>query len=224
MRSSAPLPARAWWLVLLLTWPIAAVLQAAPPSKPGQDVRTPDEIAKWMPLIERLASRPAIYSKFTEKRWFPFRLGPVKLEGEMRFSKATGLSLHYTEPIERTVIIDSEGLLLRDGKGHQKVGPSDGRISQIADAMLAVMQFNVKHLLQYFSLRADRAGDDWRFDLVPRESTQRTMLHRITIFGNGARITHLIFEHSPHERVEVFISRTSTLASFSASDRKEFFR
>ncbi len=209
---------------LLLAMMLAVAARAESLVRPGPEIRTPGETTAWAPLLRRLAARSPIQSTFTERRWFFFRREPVVLEGELRFSRTLGLSLHYTRPTDHTLIIDRSGMVMRDAKGHDRVPPSDNHVAELAESMLAIMRFDLHSLMTEFVLHAARSDGTWRIDLTPRAKQERRILQDITVFGAGDEVTRLIFEHSRRERVEVDITESHTLPAFSAADLKRYFR
>ncbi|MFA5263150.1 MAG: hypothetical protein WC378_04945, partial [Opitutaceae bacterium] len=63
---------RAPFLFLLFT----VLLRAAEPMQPGAEIVSVQGALNWGPLLARLANKGAIYSTFTEQRWFNFRKTP----------------------------------------------------------------------------------------------------------------------------------------------------
>jgi len=80
----------------------------------------------WSDLIDAFAHNPDIAADFTERRFFSFKKEPVDLKGEVRVSVTRGLSLHYTAPEERTVILDAHGVLIRAAAGITGRPPTPG--------------------------------------------------------------------------------------------------
>jgi hypothetical protein len=192
--------------------------------QPGAEIVSVQGALNWGPLLARLANKGAIYSTFTEQRWLNFRKTPVVLQGELRYDPALGLSLRYTQPDNRMMILDSQGLVMRDAKGRQRTQSSDAKVPDLTRSLLTIMQFDAESMLKLFVLRGGRDGEDWRIDMEPRSREQSKMLGWITVFGAGDEVRHLVFKRSASQRVEIFIKQTWSVADFPAADRRKFFR
>jgi len=190
----------------------------------GPRVEITNAGAEWQALFDKLAAQGAVSSHFTENRWFPFKKIPVVLKGEMRMAPGRGMSLHYTQPENRTMIMDERGVLLRDDRGHSREVPSDPRASNVNAALLPVLRFDQKELDKVFFLRAVRAGNAWRLDFEPRDPALVRIVGQIIVWGEDEKIRQLEFRRSNSQRVEIVIDDSQAGVVFSADDLKQFFR
>jgi glycosyltransferase involved in cell wall biosynthesis len=219
-----------WWrrtpafllgLLLGLGLPLAS---AAELQQAGPEIDNLQGLVEWTPLLSRLASQGAVMSTFSEQRWFPFKKTPARLQGEMRYSPELGLSLRYTQPEERMMILDATGLLMRDGKGRQRNAPSDPKNPDFAHSLLSILRFDEATLRQNFSIHGIRDGQDWRLDLIPRDKEQLRSLGVVTVWGAGELVRRMEFRRAANQRIEVSIQNSSTVAGFSEAERRRFFR
>ena len=185
--------------------------------------RLPLAAPAWSDLIEVFAHNPDTAADFTERRFFPFKREPVELQGEVRVSAARGLSLHYTAPEERTVILDDQGVLMRGAAG-QKAPPADPRAAAANEALLHVLQFNFPALEQDFELYGQRDGAAWTLALVPRTDTLRRSVGRITVAGEGAAIRRIELRRTARQIIEILIAPPRPPTAFTAEELKTFFR
>ena len=203
---------------------LSPFLSAAEPMAPGPELDNLAGMVEWVPLLSRLATQGSIVSNFSEQRWFPFKKTPTTLQGEMRYSPDYGLSLRYTQPEEKMMILDETGLLMRDGKGRQRSAPSDPKNPDFAHSLLSIMRFDQETLRQNFTIHGARDGSDWRLDLVPRDKEQLKRLGTVTIWGAGDLVRRMEFRRAANQRIEVRIQNSTTVAGFSEAERKRFFR
>lgn len=203
---------------------LAMRASAVPLSEAGPEIVAGHNDAAWEPLFAALANKGAIDSRFTERRWFPFRRKPVVVAGEMRLAPGHGLSLHYSQPEDRTVIVDDRGLAFRDAAGRLQAGPSDPRATAAIGALLPVLRFDRAELAKTFVLAAARDGDDWRLDFVPREAALARLLGRIVVFGAGDAVRRIELRHSAHQHIEIEIGETATHVQFATADLQRYFR
>ncbi len=217
---------RYFFLLLFVLAPGIALTadEPSPLSVPGPVVELSSAGPEWQALFESLAAQKTVCSHFTENRWFPFKKIPVVLKGEMRLETGRGMSLRYTEPENRTMIMDERGLLLRDDRGHSREVPPDPRAGNINAALLPVMRFDQKELARIFELHAVRAGNGWRLDFEPRDEALVKTIGRITVWGEDAKIKQLEFRRSNSQRVEIIIDDSKADVVFSAEEQKRFFR
>jgi len=178
---------------------------------------------EWSDLIEQFGRKPDTTADFTEQRFFPFKSKPVELKGEVRVSRERGLSLHYAEPEERTVIMDAQGLLIRE-RGADRAPPADPRANAANAALGHVLRFEFAALDREFELYGQRDGASWTIVLVPVAETLRRNLGRITVTGEDAAVRHIEIRRSARQAVEIAIDGPRPGAAFTPEELKQFFR
>lgn len=177
----------------------------------------------WKDISSGLQAEKSVTATFTENRWFPFRKIPTVLRGESRVSAEHGLSLHYTDPQEQTVIIDDKGLLART-HSRDTVAPDDPRAGAANSALLHVLRFDLASLAKTFDLYGARTGAAWQLALVPKDDALRRTLGRISIEGEGPAVRRIELRRSPVQRVEILIAPPQSTTPFSDEDLRRFFR
>ena len=185
--------------------------------------RLPDPAPAWSDLIDTFAHNPDTTAEFTEHRFFPFKKDPVELKGEVRVSTSRGLSLHYTAPEVRTVILDPKGVLIRAPAG-ETAAPPDPRAAAANAALLHVLRFDFGALAQDFELYGRRDGATWSLVLVPRTEALRRSVGRITVAGEAAAIRHIEIRRTPKQAIEIIIAAPHPPAAFTDDELKAFFR
>jgi glycosyltransferase involved in cell wall biosynthesis len=186
------------------------------------EYRLPPAAPAWTDLITAFANNPDITADFTEQRFFPFKKEPVELRGEVRVSAARGLSLHYTAPDERTVILDDRGVLIRAPAG-EKAPPADPRAAAANAALLNILRFDVVALEQDFELYGKREDTAWTLGLVPRTDALRRSVGRITVEGAGAAISRIEIRRTAKQAIIIRIGAPQA-GAFAAEELKRFFR
>lgn len=177
----------------------------------------------WSDLIDAFAHNPDVTADFAERRFFPFKKEPVALQGEVRVSHAHGLSLHYTRPEERTVILDQQGVLIRAAAG-EKAPPADPRAAAANEVLLHVLRFDFPALEKDFELYGRRDGSAWTLILVPRGEALKRSVGRITVTGESATIRHIEIRRTPRQAIEIIIDAPHPPAAFTAAELQHYFR
>jgi hypothetical protein len=168
----------------------------------------------WQPLFTALAAKGPVFATFTEHRHSKLRKIPTVLDGEMRLAPGHGLSLLYIKT-ERLMIIDEQGILLRDAAGRTRELPDNANA-----ALLPVLRFDLPALAQLFELKGAREGADWRIEFIPRDTAQKSLL----VTGRDETVTSLEFHPTASQRIEITITATRTGVPFSSSELTQFFR
>ncbi|SDS13402.1 Glycosyltransferase involved in cell wall bisynthesis [Opitutus sp. GAS368] len=206
--------------VLLWTMPGAA-------AEPDELVTPAHRLAAatpaWRDLADLFAHQPDTAADFTERRQFPFKREPVELQGEARVSAARGLSLHYTSPEDRTVILDAQGLLIRARTG-EKSPPADPRATAANGALRHLLRFEFAALEPDFELYGRRDGDSWILALAPRTDLLRQSIGRITVAGEAAAVRRIELRRSARQVIEILIAPPHPPADFTAEEVKKYFR
>lgn len=213
-------------LFLLLLAPVFVLAADAPAplASPGPLVELGNAGAEWQSLFDKLAAQGRVFSHFTENRWFPFKKIPVVLKGEMRMEAGRGLSLRYTQPEDRTLIMDERGLLLRDDRGRSREVPPDPRSGNLNAALLPVLRFDQKELAKVFLVHAVKVENSWRLDFEPRDAALARVVGQIIVWGEDAKVRQLEFRRSSSQRVEIVIDDSQQGVVFTVEEQKRFFR
>jgi len=197
-----------------LCWALALAVQAAPTADPAHD-------PGWQELFRQLAPARNRQVPFSEERYFPFRHQPIVLAGVVRLIPGRSLSLEYRAPESRIVIVDAQGVLVREAGG-QRAAPSDPRAQAATAALGAVMRFDPVELARDFDLRGDREGGNWTLILTPRAPALAGSLHSIAVQGTQSHLTRI--ELNAGLRIEIFLGPPLEGAVFTADDLTRYFR
>jgi hypothetical protein len=208
--------------VVLLFVSLVAIAGAADTSRPALAPIEPND-PSWRELAAAFAKRGNVTANFAERRWFPFRQQPVELTGEVRVSADRGLSLHYRTPEQRIVVIDQQGLLVREG-GSESSAPTDQRAAAVNDALLHILRLDFAALQHDFELRGQRDGHQWSIELIPRGDELRHIIERIAVSGADTAVWRIELRHSPKQYVEIQMSLPFPPAPFSPDELKRYFR
>ena len=209
-------PAMKRLLVLsLLCWALPFADAAAPAADPAHD-------PGWQDLFRRLAPSGDRQVSFTEERYFPFRREPIVLAGVVRLRPDRGLSLEYRAPEPRIVIVDAEGVLVREAGG-QRAAPDDHRAQAATAALGAVLRFDPAELARDFELRGDRQpGGGWILVLTPRDPALAASLHSIAVRGSRDQLAQI--ELNAGLRIEIILGPALDGVRFTAADLARYFR
>lgn len=201
---------------------LGAAEPPAPPLVDPQNLITPGA-ADWVDLTTALAHRPDTLADFTELRRFSFKKQAVELSGEVRVSATRGLSLHYTKPEERIVVLDAQGLRVRTAPG-TKAPPSDPRMQAVNAALLDALRLDLPALAGRFEIYGRRTGESWTIALVPREAAMRRGIERITVEGKAAIVSRIEIRHSAKQTIEILLSAPRAVTPFTAEELARYFK
>lgn len=176
----------------------------------------------WRELAESFAQQPDLTADFVEKRYFPFSKVPIVVKGEVRVSRPHGLSLRYTTPEQRIVIVDAQGMLVRDAEG--QTIPPDPRAAMATSGMLNILRFDFAALEKEFELYGKREGDAWSLTLVSRNEKIRGTLGNILVSGEKAMVRTIELRRSARQHINIEISPTKASGAFTAEELKHYFR
>jgi len=202
------------FLLLAFCGLLPLAVRAAPTADPAQD-------PGWQDLFRRLAPVKNREVPFTEERYFPFRRTPVVLAGVVRIVPSRGLSLEYRAPESRIVVVDAQGVLVREGAG-QRAAPDDRRAQAATTALGAVLRFDPAELARDFELSGDRQEGGWTLILTPRDPALAASLHSIAVSGSQSHLSRI--ELNAGLRIEIFLGPAVEGAAFTAADLARYFR
>lgn len=177
---------------------------------------------EWRDLIARFARQPDAIAEFEERRFFPFRKEPVVLRGEVRVSRTRGLSLHYTAPEERIVVVDQQGILMRAADG--ATSPPDPRGAAGVAALLHILRFDFVALEKDFETYGRRDGAAWSLVLVPRAESTRRAMGNIHVSGDSGVVRTIELRRSAKQHIDIAMSAPRSPVTFPAEEVKRYFR
>jgi outer membrane lipoprotein-sorting protein len=183
-----------------------------------------DEDSNWADLFTQLKAPANRFSKFKELRYFPFRRNPVELSGEIRITPELGLSLSYLNPNEQIMIVDEQGILMRDENGRERAASRDQRASVIAKALTNILRFDSDALAVDFDLYGTYAGSEWTLQFRPRELALLKQLGTITVEGTAARLHNIEMRRSDKQRIDIQIIDIIEGVTFTTNEISRFFR
>jgi len=196
---------------------------AAPDGLVNAAHRIEPTAATWSLLALAFASQPDITADFSERRQFPFRKEPVELTGEVRVSATRGLSLRYLVPEARTVILDAQGVLVREPAG-QKAAPADPRAGAANEALLRILRLDLVTLQRDFELYGEHDGAAWTLVMLPRTAALQRNVGRITVDGEAVTIRRIEIRRTPTQSIEILIAPPRPARAFTAAELKQYFR
>lgn len=178
----------------------------------------------WQDLFTQLAPARSRLAQFEERRFFPFRKTPTVLTGEIRMQPGHGLSLHYLTPADRIVIVDSQGVLMRDPNGRERAAPNDSRAQAVSSALFSVLRFDVAALQNSFDLRGRRDGSQWVLVFVPHDRALTDLIGDITVYGHNAILDRIVMQKSEAQRIEIALHDTRENVTFAGDVLDRYFR
>ena len=216
-------------LLVLYAFTVAVLAAQTVPTldglvSPATRLEKPANDPGWSELFTQLAPNKTRHSKFEERRYFPFRKAPTVLQGEIRIVPERGLSLRYLEPEPRILIVDKNGLLMRDESGQERAAPADSRAQAATSALVHVLRFDFEALQKEFDVHGRRDGSKWELAFVPRDASFANMLGVLKVGGEGNALRMIEMIKSPTQRIEIRIKETQEDVLFTADTLRRFFR
>jgi hypothetical protein len=123
----------------------------------------------------------------------------------------------------RIVIMDGQGVLLREAGG-QRAAPPDRRVQAATAAMAAVMRFDSDELARDFSERGTRQGEAWTLTLTPRDPTLGDSLGSIVVSGAQGRLGEIQLVKSAAQRIEIILGPPSDGGVWAPATLARYFR
>lgn len=212
-------------------WRVAAALALLAAAAPLPAAVTPaaelelvePSASAWANLIASFAARGDVVADFLERRHFPFHKQPVELTGTVRVSKVHGLSLAYEMPESRIVILDDQGVLMRDARG-ERAAPADARGTAANRALARILRFDLAALERDFLVRGRVDGSRWILVFTPRSEGLRRSTGEISASGEAANVHTIELRRSPRQFIAITMRASRTVEGFAAEERSRYFR
>lgn len=217
-------------LILICATLCYAVVEA---TEPASEVVTPeaDPVIEqpladdsWRELFAKLAASKSRISQFEESRFFAFRKKPVVLTGTIRMVPGRGLSLSYSGAKPHVIIVDDQGVLMRDARGRQRAAPADSRGQAVTSALVDVLRFDVPALFKQFVVRGTRLGPVWRLGFVPRDPSVAARIRSIRLDGEALELRQIELVLSDEQRIEIQLRDSFEDVIFPPEVMERYFR
>jgi hypothetical protein len=175
-------------------------------------------------LFTELGQPKNRFSRFEERRYFPFRDKPIVLQGEIRIIPQRGLSLSYAGPKPYVVIVDEKGVLMRDENGRERSAPDDSRARAATSALSHILRFDLAALEKEFVIHGLRDGEEWTLGFEPRDPTLASLLGTVVVHGRQTALDRIEMVKTDQQRIEILINHTEADVIFSIDVLQHFFR
>lgn len=191
---------------------------------PENVLPTPASNPDWRELFAELSQPKNRFSRFEERRHFPFREQPVLLQGEIRIVPKRGLSLSYGGAKPHVIIIDEKGVLMRDERGRERSAPDDGRARAATAALAAILRFDLAALEQDFVIHGVRDQAQWTLGFASRDPAFADLLGAIVVQGRDATVERIEMVKSEQQRIEILLKNSQADVIFPMDVLQRFFR
>jgi hypothetical protein len=191
---------------------------------PANVLSSPSTDPSWSQLFAELGKPSNRYSKFEERRYFPFREKPVVLKGEIRIVPKRGLSLSYSGDKPYVVIIDQTGVLMRDERGRERSAPDDSRARAVTSALSHVLRFDLAELEKQFVVHGMREGEEWTLGFAPKDPSLANSLGSIIVHGQQTKLDRIEIVKSDEQRIEITLTDSQSDVIFAMDVLQRFFR
>lgn len=213
------------WLLLCLLLVSSATFAADRSVLATENViANPASNPAWGSLFAELGQPVNRFSRFEERRIFPFRSQPIILEGEIRIVPGRGLSLSYSGPKPHLIIIDDQGVLMRDERGRERSAPDDSRARGATSALSHILRFDLPALEKDFEVHGVRESDAWTLGFVPRDQNLTKSLGTIIVQGQNSHLERIEMLKSDDQRIEILIKDAQANVIFPLDVLRRFFR
>lgn len=211
-----------WAHRLVLVLVLVTAADAAPWADNSNQLDPADLPPEWRTLIDVLREPETLRATFEERRLLGFRSEPIVLQGTLRLIRNDALSLHYSEPEDRTVIVDATGVLLRDGRGRSRAAPAEAAAS--VQPLLRALHFDLAALTAAFTVHGWRDGEEWKLAIKPRETDRDSSVGAIEIGGTGKAVETIYLAPSSRRRISIRLLTIDRDVSFTPEELRRFFR
>lgn len=164
---------RAAAIALFCAWPIAALA----------DLGVSE-------LFATLAKQKPSRATFVEKKYLSLLDKPIESRGELAFTPPGRLEKRTTSPSPERVLVDGDRITLERGGKHYTMGLHDQPgVAVLVESIRATLAGDLNGLTRTYS--ASVAGDaaHWTLTLRPLDPEVSTLVERIAIAGERARVT-----------------------------------
>ncbi len=176
-------------------------------------------------IFRRLAAQNTASRTFSEARTSAIAKRPVTARGALRFSRLSGLSMAYENPL-RVLIIDDRGLIERGAGGRERsIAVADRpELGALTDVYLNLLRGNSAKLFSvsdaYFA--GDKRG--WQLGLVPKDPDLAKRVGRAVISGRTREVQRIETTAGNGDTRRIDLGRLTTNKPFSPEEQKAFFR
>lgn len=176
-------------------------------------------------IFRRLATQNTASRAFTEARTSSIARRPVTAQGTLRFSRVSGLSMAYENPV-RVLVIDDRGLIERNGEGRERsISVADRpELGALTDVYLNLLRGNSAKLFAasdaYFA--GDKRG--WQLGLVPKDPDLARRVGRAVISGRTREVQRIDTIAGNGDTRRIDLGPLSMNKPFSPEEQRQFFR
>ena len=164
---------RAAAIFVLLAWPLAA----------SADLGVTE-------LFDKLAKHKPSRATFVEKKYLSLLDKPVESRGELSFTPPGRLEKRTTSPTAERVVVDGDRITLeRAGKRYTMGLHDQPGVAVLVESIRATLAGDLNGLTKTYSASVAGEAARWKLTLHPLDPAVSTLVERIDIAGEDARVT-----------------------------------
>jgi outer membrane lipoprotein-sorting protein len=148
--------------------------------------------------MARLAALPSRSTPFVEERRLPGLSEPLISSGHVVFVRPGRLEQVTEEPKRERVVIDGDTLsvTLASGETRSFTLSENPPLLLLAATLRATLDGDIATIRRLFVLKEQGDPAGWRLMLMPKDSTMRRFLTRVTVDGHDANIFQIVIQQA----------------------------
>ena len=140
-------------------------------------------------LFDRLAKQKPSHATFVEKKYLSLLDKPVESRGELSFTPPGRLEKRTTSPAAERVLVDGDRITLERGGKRYTMGLRDQPgVAVLVESIRATLAGNLDELTRTYSASVSGEAARWKLTLHPLDPAVSTLVDRIDIGGEEARV------------------------------------
>lgn len=148
-------------------------------------------------LMQEFSRTNSAEARFTERKTLAVLDTPVIMQGILSYRRPDYIKKEVLEPAHSVFEIDGDRLSVESAQGYHTFSlDSHPLLRAFAAPYRAILAGDLNGLRQYYNIGLGGANDAWVMELTPKDSRVQERLTRITVTGNGSRITSIRIDES----------------------------
>lgn len=168
-----------------------------------------DKSGAFTEVSQKLSSIKKLKSNFRQVKKIQALKRPLISTGELIFSKKAGITWHLKTPIESTLIIDQEKIILMDDEKKKTIIQAKDKpmLYNFTKIFLSIFTGNTEELSQNFYIYFTGTTQDWRIGLIPKNSQLKKVIKHIILKGNNGVVASLLLQESNTDTTDIIFSK-----------------
>jgi outer membrane lipoprotein-sorting protein len=175
-------------------------------------------------LMNRLAAIQTVRTHFVERKTLALLIEPLESSGVLYYAAPDRLARHTEKPLETTLVIDGDQLVILDANGSDRLDLGQSDIArQFVDNFIVLFNGDLAALERRYRVSFEIDDESWQIALTPRDRVVKRLIESVQLIGHGDALQRMQILETSGDRSVTTFDRVQTNYAFAPGEAERVF-